>query len=103
MLFRAGAAALLLGSACVAQAQGLFDDNEARRRIDVLRQQLDVSQRTLEDRLTKIEASAADRGAMLELSRQLDALRGEIAGMRGQVEVLVNQAETSEKRQRDLY
>src|SRR4051812_13831070 len=97
------AAGLLLAWACAAQAQGLFDDNEARRRIDVLRQQLDTNQKILDERLAKVEASAADRGAILELSRQIDALRGEIAGMRGQVEVLLNQAETGEKRQKDLY
>ena len=101
--FRRLAAGLVFGWACAAQAQGLFDDNEARRRIDVLRQQMDASQKAIDERLAKIEASAADRGAILELSRQLDALRGEIARMRGQVEVLVNQADTADKRQRDLY
>ena len=86
-----------------AQAQGLFDDNEARRRIDTLRQQIDANQRAVEDRLTKIESAATDRGAIIELSSQIGALREELARMRGQVEVLGNQAEIAEKRQKDLY
>jgi len=85
------------------QAQGFTEDAEARRRIEGLRQQLETTQRAVEDRVAKAEANATDRNAILELSRQLDALRGELAGMRGQIEVLVNQAETAEKRQRDLY
>ena len=97
------AIALLMGWSCAAQAQGLFDDNEARRRIDVLRQQIETNQRALDERLGKVEANAADRNAILELSRQIDALRNEVAAMRGQIEVLTNQAETGEKRQKDLY
>jgi tol-pal system protein YbgF len=93
----------LWACALPALAQGLFDDNEARRRIEVLRQQVDTNQKALEDRLAKIEAAAGDRGAILELSSQLEAIRNEMARMRGQTEVLVNQAETADKRQKDLY
>lgn len=86
-----------------AHAQGLFDDTEARRRIDALRQQLDANQRAIDERLTKIEAAATDRGGMLELSSQIGALRDEIARMRGQMELLANQADNADKRQKDLY
>jgi tol-pal system protein YbgF len=101
----ASLAAVALGSAFAAPAfgQGLFDDNEARRRIEVLRQQVDVGQRSMEERLAKVEGAAADRGAILELANQLEAIRGDMARMRGQMEVLVNQAETADKRQKDLY
>jgi len=91
------------GLACNALAQGLFDDNEARRRIDALRSQMQENQRALEDRLAKAEAASADRNALLDISSQLDALRSELARMRGQIEVLANQAETAERRQKDLY
>lgn len=84
-------------------AQGLFDDNEARRRVELLRQSIETSQRAMEERLTKIEGAASDRGALLELSSQLEALRGDISRMRGQVEVIANQIETADKRQKDLY
>ena len=84
-------------------AQGLFDDNEARRRIEVLRQQVTESQRVIEERLSKIEAATTDRNALLDLSGQIEALRNDLARMRGQVEVISNQMETAEKRQKDLY
>ena len=89
------AAGLLLGCACVAHAQGLFDDNEARRRIDLLKQQVEALDQKVQ--------SAADRNAVLELSRQIDALRSDLASMRGQIEVLSNQVETAAKRQTELY
>lgn len=99
---------LLLGCALAAPAaaQGLFNDNEARRRVEILRSQLNEHQRSVEERLAKIEgavSSATDRGAILELASQLDGLRGELARMRGQVEVLAHQAEIAEQRQKDLY
>ena len=97
------AVALGLAAAAPAFAQGLFDDAEARRRIDTLRQQVDANQRIIDERLGKIESAATDRGAILELASQLEALRTDIARMRGQLEVLANQAESADKRQKDLY
>lgn len=96
-------AAALAAAASSGLAQGLFDDNEARRRVELLRQSIETSQRAMEERLTKIEGAASDRGAMIELSSQLEALRTEVARMRGQVEVLTNQTEMADKRQKDLY
>ena len=86
-----------------ALAQGLFDDNEARRRIEVLRQQVESSQKALEERLAKAETAAADRSALLELSQQIAAMRDELARMRGQIEVIANQVEGADKRTKDLY
>ena len=96
------AAALSLGGA-PALAQGLFDDTEARRRIEVLRQQIEANQRSLDERFSRVESASADRSALLELSSQIGAMRDELQRMRGQVEVLANQAEVAEKRQKDLY
>ena len=99
-------AAALAAAASSSFAQGLFDDNEARRRVELLRQSIETNQRAMDERLTKIEgtvANSSDRGAMIELSGQLEALRGEISRMRGQIEVLANQVETADKRQKDLY
>jgi tol-pal system protein YbgF len=102
-VLRAAAALLALTLGAQAFAQGLFDDNEARRRVDALRQQLDTSQRSIDERMTKLESAAADRGGILELSNQINALRDEIARMRGQMELLSNQADNADKRQKDLY
>src|SRR6266850_609732 len=89
-----------------AAAQGLFDDNEARRRIELLRQELAQSQREVTEQLKKLDAavsSASDRSALIQLSTQVEALNNELARMRGQLEVLGNQAETADRRQKDLY
>src|SRR5262245_3194464 len=93
---------LAAAAAGPALAQGLFDDNEARRRIEMLRQQLEADR----ERLGRIETAvqgATDRNAMIELSSQIEALRNDIARMRGQVEVLGHQSETAEARQKQLY
>src|SRR5207247_2000617 len=84
------AAAFALGCALAwpALSQGLFDDNEARRRIELLRQQVEASQKALEDRLGKLESSTGERSALLDLAGQLDGLRAEIARMRGQLPAL---------------
>jgi tol-pal system protein YbgF len=107
---RRAAAAFLVLAAWVAAsptlAQGLFDDNEARRRIEALRQQLSENQRLVDERLAKIESAvgaSTDRSAVLELAGQIESLRGEIARMRGQIEVATHQVEMSDKRQKDLY
>lgn len=84
-------------------AHALFDDDEARRRIDNLKSQVEISQRAVDERLGKLEAAVQDRRALLELSALIDALRQDISRLRGQVEVVVNQNETLERRQRDLY
>ena len=95
---------VLAGCAFAGQALAqLFDDNEARRRIELLRQQVEANQRALDDRLSKIEQLVGDRSALLEFSSLMEALRTDVANMRGQIEVLANQAETADKRQKDLY
>jgi len=65
--------------------------------------QVEANEKALEERLAKLEANVADRRAILELSGQLDQLRSDLARLRGMVEVLTNQVETAEKRQKDLY
>jgi tol-pal system protein YbgF len=99
-------AGALLALATVAPcfAQGLFDDNEARRRVEALRQVVVENQRVVDERLSKMEtaiAGATDRSAVLELASQIEALRADVARMRGQL--AANQIESADKRQRDLY
>ena len=101
---------LAFAAGCVlafnAAAQGLFGDNEARRRIDVLRQEMTENQRQVAEQLKKLDAAlsgASDRSALLQLASQVETLNNELARMRGQLETLANQAETSERRQKDLY
>ena len=96
-------ALLVVAIAFSGQAFALFNDDEARRRIEVLRQSLEAQNRTISERLTKIESLAGDKNALLEFASQMEMLRSEVAGMRGQVEVLANQAENLAKRQTELY
>ena len=72
---------------------GLFDDEEARRRVD----QLKID---LETRLDKLEEGAR---AQMQLANQIEALRAEIAKLRGQIEVTANDVDQSQKRQKDFY
>lgn len=72
---------------------GLFDDDEARRRLEQLRAETDV-------RIEKLEDAAR---AQLLLLNQIEALRAEIAKLRGQLEVTTNDLEQSQKRQKDFY
>jgi len=100
------AAFLLSWALAVPAFAQLFDDNEARRRVELLRQQVEAHRKATDERIGKAEAaaaSAADRSALLDISNQIESLRGEIAKMRGQLEVLGNQAETAEARQKQLY
>ena len=90
-------AVLALAIAAPCFAQGLFDDNEARRRVEALRQTLTESQRIMDERLSKMEtavAGATDRSAVLELASSIEALRADVARMRGQLEVAANQIES---------
>jgi len=96
-------AALLLGlwlMAGTARA-GLFDDEEARQAVAALRVQVEANQKAAEERLAKIESLAQDRA--IDLAKQLDELKQDLAGMRGQLEVQAHQLETLDRRQKDLY
>jgi tol-pal system protein YbgF len=97
---------LFLGMLATRPAFALFDDEEARRRIEVLRQEVTENQRQVGEQLKKIQeqlSTATDRNGLLQLAAQLDALNNELARMRGQLETLQNQAENAERRQKDLY
>jgi tol-pal system protein YbgF len=93
------AAALL----CVGAAHAaLFDDDEARRRIEATNQRIVQMQRQLEDRLTLLEQQAKS-GGLADLGTQIQLLQGDLAKLRGQIEVITYELEQSQKRQRDLY
>ena len=94
-----------LAFACVASSAraALFDDDEARARIEALRRQVAATQQSVDERLSRIETEVRDRRALVDLAGQIEALRGDLSRMRGQIEVLLNQAETADKRQKDLY
>jgi tol-pal system protein YbgF len=89
-------------AAALPAAAGLFDDDEARRRIESLRQELSQQGKDNEARIQRLEESIRNIG-VIELVRQIDALNAEIARLRGQLEVVSNENQQVQKRQRDFY
>lgn len=69
---------------------GLFDDDEARRQI------ADFKAQTTE----RLDTTSR---AQIELSNQIEAMRAELAKLRGQAEVLTYELEAAQKRQKDFY
>lgn len=83
-------ALLLAALTPLAASAGVFDDEEARQQIFELRSKIDE----------RFDTSAK---AQLDLARQIETLRAEIAKLRGQNEVLTYELEAAQKRQRDFY
>lgn len=105
---RALTGALVLCSGLLAAGPavaGLFDDEIARKqitdqqkRVDELRQQTEG----MAARLGKIEEEAKAQ-PVLALAAEIEKLREEMRGLRGQIEVLGHNIEGVSKRQRDMY
>lgn len=95
------AAAIVLAVAGSAHA-GLFDDAEARKRIDELRAEQAKSSRETAERVGRVEEMVRNLG-VVDLLQKIEQLNAEIARIRGQLEVLANQNEQIQKRQRDFY
>ena len=102
-LFNSAAAGALLALAAAFPARaGLFDDDEARRRIEMLRTELAQQGKDNEARIARLEELIRNIG-VVELVRQLEEMNGEIARLRGSLEVLANENQQLQKRQRDFY
>lgn len=98
---RLAAAAVAFAAAGAAHA-GLFDDEEARKRIEDTRAAQEKLARETMERIGKVEESVRNLG-VVDLLRQIEGLHAEIARLRGSIEVLANQNEQVQKRQRDFY
>jgi tol-pal system protein YbgF len=77
---------------------GLFGDDKAREQINDLRGQVEQMQ----VQVTKIEETLNSQG-LVELYTQVETLGLEVSKLNGQIEVLVNQSELLQKRQKDFY
>jgi len=92
----------------IATHAALFDDVEARKQIIQLRNQVDARNKSIEERLSVIDAKlgqmdSSGQNRAVDLAQLLDSLKQEVTKLRGQIEVLANQTETLERRQKDLY
>ncbi|HEY3327943.1 MAG TPA: tol-pal system protein YbgF [Novimethylophilus sp.] len=102
---------LLLGGIGTAQA-GFFSDDEARKKIADLQQQLSQLQGKLDEelkqrqavdgRVSTLENQLKSQG-MIDLLNQIDRINGELGKLKGQIEVMSHDVEVTQKRQRDLY
>ncbi len=86
-------ASLFVGLAAGQAHAGLVDDEEARLRINEMRNEFN-------GRVSKLESGAR---AQLELADQIELLKTEIARLRGENEVLSNDLANAIKRQKDFY
>jgi tol-pal system protein YbgF len=105
----------LLGTSLVGQA-ALFDDKEARKKILEVESKslsnheaqqsaindLKKSQLAIEKRLAAIEAVIQGQG-LVEMQNQIEALKQEVAQLKGDLEVVNHNLEATQQRQKDLY
>jgi tol-pal system protein YbgF len=108
-------AGCLLALSQTAQA-ALFGDDEARKKIADLQQQVQTqnqatqaslaelkkNQQALEQRLSAIEAVIKGQGLM-DLLSQIERLNQDLNQVKGQLEVATHNIDTAQQRQRDLY
>jgi tol-pal system protein YbgF len=73
-------------------AWALFGYDELSKRVDAL-----------DARLGKLESAMQQNQQLLDLLKEVETLKAELARMRGQAEVQVHQLDTLGKRQNDLY
>ena len=80
----------------------LFDDTEARQRIEATNQRLDQISRRLDERINGVETQLRNQG-LVDIFNQIEQLKRDIAQLRGQLEVISYELGEAQKRQRDLY
>ncbi len=98
-LFAAIASLLVIGLAAPCARAGLFSDDEARQAVLELREQRSKDQAAmvaLTEQVTRLSRS------LLDTNNQLEALRVEVARLRGQSEVILKDQADMQLRQKDL-
>ena len=98
----AGGALLFAALVALPARAALFDDDEARKRIEATNQRLVQVERELGERIAALESQLKSQG-LVELFTQVEQLKSDVAHLRGQIEVLTYEQEQQQKRQRDLY
>lgn len=87
-------------------AHALFEDNEARRSLIELRQQVTELTARIDAKLQPLAAridGKADTKSIMDLSGEIERLRQELANLRGQIEIAANDIANTQKRQKDFY
>ena len=94
------ASMLALQLASMPARAALFEDDDARKRIDALKLRVDQLERSVLQRLDTLEARSA---GLVDVLRDVEQIKTDVAKLRGQYEVLIYELEQTQKRQRDLY
>ena len=84
---------------------GLFNDEEARKQIaaqQALITELRSQVQALEARIIKLDEALSSQ-PLLDLHNQIEHLRVDLNKLQGQIEVLGNESELTQKRQKDFY
>lgn len=105
-VIRSVAAASFLLMSLAAQA-GIFDDDEARKAILDLRQQISSLNATINNNLSAAQQRSSEemaqlRKSLLELQNQIDRQKGDISQLRGDNEVLARNLAEMQIRQKDM-
>lgn len=92
------------------QAHALFEDTDARREILKMRKQIEELNTKLDASVTSKLAplntrvdDKADKKSIVDLIGEIEKLRTDVASLRGQVEVLSNEINNSQRRHKDFY
>ena len=86
-------AAVVVAAFSVQAQAGLFDDQEARARVETLRTEIaELSKR--------VDTASKNQ---LDFANQFETLKADISKLRGQIEVLTYELEAAQKRQKDFY
>ena len=104
--FSAAALAALFLLAPLHARSAIFEDDDARREILKLRKQFDEINARIDARLTPLTKridDKADTKAIIDVATEIEKLRGEMATLRGQIEVLGNELSNAQRRQKDFY
>ena len=84
---------LFAGWFALPASAGLFSDDEARAAVARLKNDLgDIAQR--------VDSASKNQ---VEFANQVEQIKADIAALRGQLEVLTNDLDTTQKRQKDFY
>src|SRR5437879_6384907 len=70
--------------------------------LEATQRQIEDVNRQAQDRLSKIETKLSN-DKLLDLVSQIEAMKAELAKLRGETEVLTYNVQTTQKRQNDLY
>ncbi len=81
---------------------GLFDDDEARKAVNDLRARVIANEQKSDEKLRQMDEQIRSLN-IVELVRQIEQLREEVSRLRGQIEVLTNNDDQINKKQRDFY